>query len=203
MIVRTTKEVCRPCKNFINIGQPILECEICVIGIHTKCHITANFSCINGLWVCKGCAADLKPRYNPFASFRLKDSDKFYDDEGACDDNIIQSISDVLDNCKRYTALEFSTIAKQFQSTNEIDSNINKKQIHYSSLFINIYGNGSNFDNFSVELKRYNFEFSIIGIAETNTDEALKDLYQIPQNNSFYQYLHMMEKIKVLVWLCM
>ncbi|MCP4459949.1 MAG: endonuclease/exonuclease/phosphatase family protein, partial [Cytophagales bacterium] len=57
----------------------------------------------------------------------------------------------------------------------------------FSSYFINIDGNNTNFDTLLTELKRINHSFSVIGIAETNTDEPLKDLYQIPGYNAFYQ----------------
>ena len=56
-----------------------------------------------------------------------------------------------------------------------------------SSLFLNIDGNKSNFDQFLVELKRINHDFSVIGIAETNTDKPLKDLYSIPKYTCHYQ----------------
>ena len=39
----------------------------------------------------------------------------------------------------------------------------------FSSLFFNLDGNKSNFDNFAVELERHAHTFSVIGLAETNT----------------------------------
>ena len=56
-----------------------------------------------------------------------------------------------------------------------------------SSLFLNIDRNKSNFDQFLVELKRIKHDFSVIGIAETNTDRHLKDLYSIPKYTCHYQ----------------
>ena len=45
-------------------------------------------------------------------------------------------------------------------------------------LFQNIDGNKSNFDTLAIELKCYEFEFSIIALAETNEGSEIKDLYQ-------------------------
>ena len=182
MNFKTTKEVCGPCEKFINIGQPLLECEYCDIAIHTKCYKTASFSCENGLWACKDCLIDIKPRYNPFPNMKNQDiSDKFYDDDGAYDDNILQSISSVLDSCKSYTASELNLAIKHLKSDNYTT------KAPLSSLFYNIDGNTTNFDQFLIELKRINYEFSVIGLAETNTDEPLKNLYNIPNYSSYYQ----------------
>ena len=186
MIVKTKKEVCGPCKKFIKIGQPLLECENCNTAIHTKCYKSAGFSCVNGLWVCDDCEFDIKPRYNPFPSLRDQESDKFYDDDGVYDDNILQSISNILDRCKAYSAVELKTIIKH-----HIDHSNNNTcktlKTSLSSLFLNLDGNASNFDQFLVELQRIGHEFSIIGLAETNTNEPLKDLYKIPNYSSYYQ----------------
>ena len=54
-------------------------------------------------------------------------------------------------------------------------------------LFQNIDGNKSNFDTLAIELKRYEFEFSIIALAETNKGSEIKDLYQLTNYRSFYQ----------------
>ncbi len=61
------------------------------------------------------------------------------------------------------------------------------KPIQFSSYFINIDGNGTNFNSFCVELKRIQHDFSVIAIAETNTDVEQKNLYHIPNYTSFYQ----------------
>jgi hypothetical protein len=61
------------------------------------------------------------------------------------------------------------------------------KGTQFSSYFYNIDGNKKNFNNFCVELKRLDFQFSVIALAETNVDQELQNLYQIPNYNSFYQ----------------
>ena len=57
----------------------------------------------------------------------------------------------------------------------------------FSTIFLNIDGNKTNFDEFVSEYKSMNFGFSAIGLAETNLDPALKELYNISDYTSFYQ----------------
>ena len=174
--MKLIKEVCEPCSKPINIGQPLLECEACRVAIHTKCFKKAGFCPSNGLWVCKICSMNFTPRYNPFSDLMCDENDKFYDDEGTCDQEVIQQISKVLDLCQGYSTTELNTAVKDFPKTTS-----------FSSFFINLDGNKTNFNSLSVEMKRIEHTFSVIGIAETNTDEPLKDLYNIPLYNSFYQ----------------
>ena len=103
MIMKMIKEVCEPCSRPINIGHPILECQTCQKAIHTKCYKLAGFCAANSLWVCKSCSSKITPRYNPFEQMINHDSDKFYDDEGASENETIKQISDILNNCQSYT----------------------------------------------------------------------------------------------------
>ncbi len=118
MNIRSAREVCRPCNKFLNIGQAILECEICNIAIHTKCFNSANFCSKNDLWVCSPCSENMQPRYNPFRvqNYRGND-DKFYEDDEVHVDNKLQEISNVLDSCKTYTALEPHQSIKKLSQT--------------------------------------------------------------------------------------
>ena len=181
--MKLTKEVCEPCSKPINIGQPLLECEACRTAIHTKCFKVAGFCPTNGLWVCKVCSLNVTPRYNPFSGMISDGGDKFYDDEGGCDDETIQKISNVLDQCQSYSTTELNRVVKELQNSCNLSSTHSK----FTSYFVNLDGNKTNFDCLNVELKRFEQNFSVIGIAETNTDEPLKELYKIPQYNSFYQ----------------
>ena len=173
MIMKMIKEVCEPCSKSINIGQPILECEVCHKAIHTKCYKSSGFSPVNNLWVCKVCSFKIIPRYNPFEILAKGDSDKFYDEAGG-EEEAIGLISDILNNCLNYKTTEMNKATCNLQPS-------------LSSFFLNIDGNASNFDSLLVELSRLTHKFSIIALAETNTDQPLKDLYQIPGYNSFYQ----------------
>ena len=180
MIMKLIKEVCEPCSKTINIGQPLLECEGCHTAIHTKCFKKAGFCPTNGLWVCKTCSINIIPRYNPFLEIIDSDDEKLYDDDGLCNDEQIHQISNVLELCKSYSASAFNTAVPK-------TANSKPRSLEFSSYFINIDGNKTNFDSLCAELSRIDNQFSVIGIAETNTDEPLKDLYQIPSYNSFYQ----------------
>ena len=173
MIMKMIKEVCEPCSKSINIGQPILECEVCHKAIHTKCYKSSGFSPVNNLWVCKVCSFKIIPRYNPFEILAKGDSDKFYDEAGG-EEEAIGLISDILNNCLNYKTTEMNKATCNLQPS-------------LSSFFLNIDGNASNFDSLLVELSRLTHKFSIIALAETNTDQPLKDHYQIPGYNSFYQ----------------
>ena len=70
------------------------------------------------MWACASCNANIQPRYNPFSNLALdENSDKFYDDEGAYDDQVIQSISNVLENCKHYTIHDLNEMIRAHQQT--------------------------------------------------------------------------------------
>ena len=174
-----------PCSKSINIGQPILECELCHIAIHTKCYKSAAFSFCNNLWACRSCSTDITPRYNPFEKMISKiDSDKFYENDQAGEDQTLQAISNVLNQCQSYTTKELNQAIKQFQSSSPGSLS---RTTQFSSYFINVDGNSTNFNILLSEIHRIDHQFSIIGIAETNTDKPLQGLYQIPGYTGFYQ----------------
>ena len=52
---------------------------------------------------------------------------------------------------------------------------------------IPIDGNKSNFDTLAIDIQRYDFEFSIIALAETNEGPEMKNLYKLTNYDSFYQ----------------
>ena len=176
------KEVCLPCSKTINLGQSILECDVCHTAIHTKCFKSSGFCSANNIWVCQTCSFKITPRYNPFELMTKGDSDKFYDDEAEGEEETISVISDILNRCQNYKTSEINHVLnRQYSKQDTRHSN------KFSSYFINIDGNGSNFDSLLVELDQFTHKFSVIALAETNTDQALKDLYPIPGYNSFYQ----------------
>ena len=191
MNCKLQKEVCGPCKKSISIGQSILECELCFTAIHTKCYKKACFTPHNGSWTCKACIGDASLRYNPYP-IQDAEQDKFYDDDSAYDDTVIHKISQVLQSCKSYNVQDLNKLICQSKqlSANEdtVQPTSNKLQkTQFSSYFLNIDGNKSNFENFNIELKRLEHNFTAIALAETNTDPYLQNLYQIPEYNGFYQ----------------
>ena len=70
------------------------------------------------------------------------------------------------------------------ENLNDID---NSKIDNFSTLFLNIDGNKTNFDAFTVDVHRMDHKFSVIGLAETNVDPEHKDLYPLDDYTSFYQ----------------
>ena len=107
-------------------------------------------------------------KYNPFKF------DNFSDDMSDCDENI-QKISQILESCKSY-------------SVNDINNLHHESFDKFTSMFfLNIDGNKSNFDSLVAELERYTHKFSIVGIAETNTDADVGQVYQMAEYTSFYQ----------------
>ena len=185
MISTLQKEVCGPCQKYIKIGQPLLECEECFTAIHTKCYKTAGFSSANGAWACSQCIKDISLRYNPYPSINNNFDDKFYNDDGAYDDSVIQNISRVLENCKSFTAKELNKLTcNQSEPT---DHDTKSKKYQFSSYFLNIDGNKTNFDTFTAELKRFQNKFAVIALAETNTEPELQKLYSLDGYSGFYQ----------------
>ena len=56
-----------------------------------------------------------------------------------------------------------------------------------SFMLINIDGYASNFDTLSTTLAAMAHDFTVIGVAETNIESGLKNLYSIPGYESIYQ----------------
>jgi hypothetical protein len=179
MIAKIPKETCQPCKKFINIGQPILECEKCSTAIHTKCYKSSGYANKSNQWLCNNCLSSILPRYNPFAYISSGlHSDKFHENNYEGIDEILQSATSILETCNPYSTdklLEMTEHLKNIQNP------------PLSTMFLNIDGNTSNFNTLLVELMRIKHSFPVIGLAETNVDEPLKELYAIPEYSSFYQ----------------
>jgi len=162
----------------MNIGQKICVCSVCNVIVHGKCFKSSRFTHNDDKFYCPKCSntcvvTELK--YNPFSGMVSKsDSDKFYDSEPVDYDPFIAEISSILDRCSSYSCESIKNVCKESNS-------------NFSSYFLNIDGNQSNFDSLSVELERYQHKFSVIGIAETNIDQCNGDLYQLPGYTSCYQ----------------
>ena len=155
-----------------------MECSSCYAIIHTKCHKKAKFSQISNKWACNTCSSKIESRYNPFEDWINLDTDKPYSDDYG---KSIHEISAILNKCKIYSTNDLNKILDNLSS--------NSKPVNdmLSSIFFNIDGNATNFDQFSIELKRINCNFSAIGLAETNTDPTLSGTYSIPGYKPYYQ----------------
>ena len=66
----------------------------------------------------------------------------------------------------------------------------------FSTLFLNIDGNQTNFDHFSAELAQTDTHFSVIAIAETNIDDTNKNLYKLGGDYSSVYLSKLQNKVK-------
>ena len=169
------KEVCNFCKKSINLGQSITECKTCPLVIHTKCFKKSSFLMKNGLCYCEECIISIQPQYNPFKpNITYKDQENFYSHELPDIFDSLNKASHLLESCTNV-------------DTNKFNSLLSKPNINFSTLFFNIDGNKTNFDEFAAHVSQFQHEVSVIGLCETNTDPSLKDLFPLTNYNSFYQ----------------
>ena len=106
------------------------------------------------------------------------------DDPNINCDNLesFQNINTILKSCKSYDKISFNRLP---YSSNKVSE---KSDVTlFSSYFLNIDGNLSNFDSFTAEIHQLKNTFSIIGLAETNCNPDNKELYHITNYTSFYQ----------------
>ena len=85
----------------------------------------------------------------------------------------------ILNSCKSYDAMTFNKLL--LLEDRQTSSSV------FSSYFLNIDGNATNFESFITELHRLNNNFMVLGLAETNCTSDNKSLYNIPNFTSFYQ----------------
>ena len=172
--------MCSCCSKNIQIGQQFTECNCpkCPSIIHTKCYKKSEFKNKNDSFYCKCCAPSIPPRYNPFSSLINQansledDSDRFYNLNFQEISDVPVTASNILKQCNSKTS---TATYKQFSN-----------EINFSTFFYNIDGNKSNFDQLTVELAQFDSKFSVIGLAETNTEPDHKQLFPIDNYNSFY-----------------
>ena len=178
-----TREKCECCHKSIYFGQSISECSLCNAVIHTNCFKKSTFKFENNNSYCHNCYFfKYVPRYNPFKN-SINELSKSNDESKSHNLNedpidvidTIQTMSNVLENCRSFN--NFEDFSK---------SNLLTDKSTMSTMFLNIDGNKSNFDEFIVLLKQINKKVSIIGLAETNVSPELKNLYPIEGYQSFY-----------------
>ena len=105
-------------------------------------------------------------------------SDRHYENDISTVFDELNCVSSILNSCKSIESIsEFNRIA-------ELQGTVNST---FSTVFQNLDGNKSNFDNFAVCIQQMKHKFSVIGLAETNTSPDLKDLYTLDGYTSFYQ----------------
>ena len=175
MTTKLSKEVCSSCVKSINIGQCSIECNKCNQIIHTKCYKKADFQNINHSHYCTICAALVPTVYNPFKTLTYhkdNDGDHFYNNDFYDTIDSLTNASGVLEHCKTYLSSEIKSLAES--------------PVDFTNMFYNIDGNKANFDQFAAELTLVKHNFSIIGLAETNTDPEHACLFPLNNYRSFY-----------------
>ena len=172
----TQKEVCNVCSKNISAGHAIAICHSCDEICHKKCSKHKNYQLFRQNPYCQKCIMknDII-KYNPFYTLLENDnSDKFFEDEPPEYTESLQEMSDILETCKGYTTKDFCNLNKT-----AIKQHCKEGKFPFSTYFENIDGNQSNFDKFSAKINSFEHNFSIIGLAETNSDETGKGLYNL------------------------
>ena len=180
------KEVCRYCLKNINLGQAIAECEKCKCIIHSKCIKKSYFKTINKSNYCGNCKDSIEQIYNPFESLchttsENDHSDRYYNAEISDCFEDINKISNLLNSCTRYNSI--ANFNSDIKENDLADRN-------FSTMFQNIDGNKSNFDAFAVKVGQLKHKFSVIGLAETNTEPVNKDQFALDEYDSFYNEIN-------------
>ena len=173
-INKIEKEKCLGCNKFIWTHNLIMTCGTCKIIVHAKCSKSLfEFNNITNSWHCWQCLSK-PPKYNPFANI----SHDKYDPNSLDDISDLNEISKILNSCSRYDIKKFNKISKEHHSKN---SRI------FSTLFNNIDGCATNFDEFAADIiSQHKHLFSVIGIAETNTESCHKNLYKLNDYSAEY-----------------
>ena len=156
------------------IRQLVSVCGKCDIIAHSKCAKKHKFKTFRNKQFCQGCIKTHEIlRYNPFYDILEGEDDRFFDEQPTEYIESLQELSEILENCKNYSKNQFlNLISKVEQEKNP------NKQI-FSTYFLNIDGNKTNFNQLTAELKSIQHKFSVIALAETNVDDTQKELYTL------------------------
>ena len=171
-------ELCACCSKPVRTGHPFIICQECNCIIHKRCTTTENVIKFRGATYCKSCynSKDIV-RYNPFyQSPNFSHNDQF-DDEPVDYIESVNTIHNILENCTTF-------------STSHLNSNVlpsDNQRNFLSTFFLNIDGNATNFDSLAIQLSKFKHTFSVIGLAETNTDPVNSCLFQLKEYTSCYQ----------------
>ena len=164
-------------KNLKCINRAV-KCNSCDSKYHSCC-TKNNIAYHRGSCYCHPCLKqkDLL-KYNPYfeaMKHYVDDTEKTYlqNQISSYEIETLSPLYDIMETCEVY-------------SIQEIESKpAHKNSIAYK--FLNIDGNASNFDTFSVTLDAMKYKFSVIGISETNISSSQQDAYQLANYNSLYQ----------------
>ena len=174
-----TPEKCYSCCKPVRSGHPFLICQNCDRILHKKCKSTDNIKIFRESTYCVSCIEknDII-RYNPFYQPpHFSGNNNPINEEPIDYIESLQTISNILENCRSYS----------IHQLNSQESIARSEGNYLSTLFLNIDGNSTNFDNFVIQTSALSHKFSVIGLAETNTDPENGCLYQIGEYSSCYQ----------------
>ena len=168
------KEACNFCTKNILIGQLVTVCGNCDIIAHTKCAKKHKFKMFREKRYCQTCVKthDII-RYNPFYDILEEEDEKFFEENPTEYIESIQELSEILENCKNFSKKQFMDLTSKLEQ----DKNLNNQL--FSTYFLNIDGNKTNFNQLTAELNMIKHKFSVVALAETNIDESHKELYKL------------------------
>ena len=157
-------------------GHPFIVCHHCDRILHKKCKTTDNILMFRDKSYCNYCInnSDIV-RYNPFYQPPHFNDEGIHDEEPTSYIESISTSSCILENCQSLSINQLNKVLPS-ESNN-----------YFSACFLNIDGNYSNFDSFAVQTSSISHNFSVIGLAETNTDPANENLYPLNGYTPCYQ----------------
>ena len=171
-------EKCFSCSKFVRTGHPFIICKNCDSILHKKCKTKSNIIHFRDSTYCVNCTEKYDIiRYNPFYQPPHFTNNDVLDSDPVDYIESIKFMSDILENCQSFSINHLNS--QKILPTNESN--------YFSTCFLNIDGNSTNFDYFTVQLSSIQHKFSVIGLAETNTDPTNGNLYQINEYSSLYQ----------------
>ena len=188
-----SRENCGKCTKQIFVGQSAIICSKCDNIYHSNCF--KDYTIFRDNIYCLLCIDQYDIiKYNPYFNNNQSDDnhDRFYETEITDYVDAFDNVSRVLEECKQYSLTELNALFVNTTTNNNPlhannDDNSTENSEFLSHLFYNIDGNESNFDEFACSISCIGNKFSVIGIAETNTDPTNKDHYRIHDYNSCYQ----------------
>ena len=184
--VKLPSKICQLCKSNLSHGvaKQFFTCNSCQNSYHNTCinNKTPNIVFREKIY-CKYCyeSKDMQ-KYNPFYDIlnhhsETSESNFVFDNEPPENVEAIESISAILENCSSKCVSCFNKYSSQYVKNNAT----------FSLHFLNIDGSNTNFDTFTAISKCITHKFSVIGLAETNTQQDNKNLYEHDNYSSIYQ----------------
>ena len=144
---QSKKEACSVFSKNILIGHPSIVCSSCDRIFHSKRSKKKNFKTFRNKLFCPSCTKiqDIM-RYNPFYDLIEKQNENFFENKHAESFESIQELSEILENFKNYSKIEFNDTLKCLEKKSA-------SNFLFSTYFQNFDGNFTNCDHLCSELK--------------------------------------------------